>query len=179
MHVSMCIGLLVFYLILVNRFAWDVPPHPFLCIRVVEMHGQSSIEFEERGSEFWVMVRRWERSTLRRVCVTVLSRFSASTTLEAIILEKVLVAAGPNASVVSLNGDPHVLAEGFGSYLGSSYHAKLVEYPTFNLSLMKRGLQRTCASVFGSLSWRLQPYVACGHLPFLTATWFELECRRP
>ena len=114
-------------------------------------HRHLSIEFEERGSELWVLVRTWDRSTFRRVCVTVLSRFSAHTTLEATILAKIVVTAGPNTSVVSLHGGPHVLAEAFGSNLGSGYRAKLVEYPTFDLRLLKRCLQRPAASVFGSL----------------------------
>ena len=97
------------------------------------------------------MVRTWERSTFRRVCVAVPSRFSANTTLEATVLGKILDAAGPDTAVVSLHGDPHVLAEGFASYLESGYQAKLIEYPTFDLRLLKRCLQRTASSVFGSL----------------------------
>ena len=54
---------------------------------------------------------------------------------------KVLDAAGPDTAVVSLHGGPHVLAEAFASYLGSGYQAKLVEYPTFDLRLLKRCLQ--------------------------------------
>ena len=82
--------------------------HPRILSRVfgwVKAHGQYSIEFEERGSEIWVMVvRTWERSTFRRVFVAVLSRFSANTTLEATILAIILDAAGPDTSVVSLHG---------------------------------------------------------------------------
>ena len=114
-------------------------------------HGHLSIEFEERGSEIWVLVRTWESSTFRRVCVAVLSRFSANTTLEATFLAKIIDAAGPDTSVVSLHGGQHVLAEAFASYLGSGYRAKLVDYPLFDLQLLKRCLQRTAASVFGSL----------------------------
>ena len=119
-------------------------------------HGHLSIEFEERGSEIWVLVRSWERSTFRRVCVTVLSRFSANTALEATILAKIVDAAGPDTSVVSLHGGPHVLvlAEDSASYLGSGYRANIVEYPTFDLRLLKRCLQRTAASVF----WSLDPF---------------------
>ena len=97
------------------------------------------------------MVRTWERSTFRRVCIAVLSRFSANTTLEATVLGKILDAAGPDTSVVSLHGGPHVLAEAFASYLGSGYQAKLIEYSTFDLRLLKRCLQRTASSVYGSL----------------------------
>ena len=80
-----------------------------------------------------------------------LDRFSANTTLEATVLGKILDAAGPDAAVVSLHGGPHVLAEAFASYLGSGYQTKLIEYPTFDLRLMKRCLQRTASFVFGSL----------------------------
>ena len=117
----------------------------------VKSHERCSIEFEERGSEIWVRVRTWERSTFRRVCVAVLNRFGANTTMEATVLDKILDAAGPNIDVVLLHGGPHVLAKAFASYLGSGYHAKLIEYPTFDLRWLKRCLQRTASSVFGSL----------------------------
>ena len=134
--------------VLVDHLEWNVPPHS--CSRVWLGKG-CSIEFDERGSEMWVMVRTWERSTFRRVCVAVLNRFSANTTLEATVLGKILDTAGPDAAVVSLHGGPHVLAENFARYLGSGYQAKLVEYPTFDRRLLKRCLQRTASSVFGSL----------------------------
>ena len=50
-----------------------------------------------------------------------------------------------------MHGALHVLGEPFASNLGSGYRAKLVEYPTFDLRLLKRCLQRTASSVFGSL----------------------------
>ena len=62
-----------------------------------------------------------------------------------------LDAAGPDIAVVSLLAGPHVLAEAFASYLGSGYQAKLIEHPIFDLRLLKRCLQRTASSVFGSL----------------------------
>ena len=117
----------------------------------VKGHRRRSIEFEERGSEIWVIVRTWERSTFRRVCVAVLNRFSANTTLEATVLGNVLDAAGPNTAVVSLYRGTQVLAEAFASYLGSGYQAKLVDYLTFDLRLLKRCLQRTASSVLGSI----------------------------
>ena len=138
--------------VLVDHFERDVPSHLLLCLRLGKEHGQCSIEFEERGSEIWVLVRTWERSTFRPVCVAVLGRFSANTTLEAAtIVAKILDAAGPDTSVVSLHGGPHVLAGAFASYLGSGYGAKLVEYPTFDIRLLKRCLQPIAASVCGCL----------------------------
>ena len=147
----MFIGLLVLCFSHWCHLEWYVAPILARVFGWVKGQGKCSIEFEERGSEIWVMVRTWERSTFRRVCVAVLNRFSANTTLEATNLAKILDAAGPDTSVVSLHGYPRVLAEAFASYLGSGYHAKLVEYPTFDLWLLKRCLQRTASSVFGSL----------------------------
>ena len=63
--------------------------HPSILSRVfgwAKTHGHWSIQFEERSSEICVMVWTWERSTFRRVCVAVLSRFKTNTTLEATIL---------------------------------------------------------------------------------------------
>ena len=97
------------------------------------------------------MVRTWERSRFRRVCVAVLNRISANNTLEATVLGKILDAAGPDTAVVSLHGGPHVPSEAFASYLGNGYQAKLIENPTFHLRLLKCCLQRTASSVFGSL----------------------------
>ena len=74
-----------------------------------------------------------------------------STTLEATIFRKILQAAGLDVSVAPLHGGPHVLTEAFTTYLGRGYRAKLVEYPTFDLQLMKRSLQRTAVSVKRSL----------------------------
>ena len=81
----------------------------------------------------------------------VLNRFSANTSFEATVLGNFLDAADPDTAVVLLHGGPHVLAEAFARYLGSGYQAKLVEYPTFDLRLLKRCLQRTASSVFGNL----------------------------
>ena len=117
----------------------------------VKAQGHCSNEFEKRGSNIWVMKKTWESSTLRRACVAVLSRFSTNTTLEATVRVKILHAAGPDAYVLSLHGGPQVVAEASASCVGSGYRAKLVEYPTFDLWLLKRCLQRTAASLFGSL----------------------------
>ena len=127
-------------------------PHILARVLVwVKGRGRCSIEFEERGSDICVMVGTWERSKIRHVCVAVLSPFSANTILEATVLGKILDAAGSDTAVVSLHGGPHVLAEAFASYLGNGYQAELIEYPTFDLRLLKRCLQRTASSVFGSL----------------------------
>ena len=105
--------------VLVDHLERNVPRILARVFGWIKGHGKCSIEFEERGSEIWVMVRTWERSTIRRVCVSVLSRFSENRTLEATVLGKILDAAGPDTAVVSLHGGPRELAEAFASYLGS------------------------------------------------------------
>ena len=90
--------------VLVDHFERDVPHILSRVFGWVKAHGHCSIEFEERSSKIWVLVRTWDRSTFRRVCVAVLSRFSANTTLEATILAEILDAAGPDTFVVSLQG---------------------------------------------------------------------------
>ena len=44
-----------------------------------------------------------------------------------------------------------MLADTYSEYLGSGYSHKLVDYPTFDLLLLKRCLQKVSSSVFGSL----------------------------
>ena len=61
-----------------------------------------------------------------------LIRLSAKTTLEAMNLAKILDAAGPDASNLSLHGGSQVLAEAFASFFGSGYRAELVDCPTFD-----------------------------------------------
>ena len=137
--------------VFVDHSKWDVPPHSFSRVWLGEAHGHLSIEFGERGSEIWVLVRTWERSIFQHVCVAVLSRFNANTTLEATFLAKIVDAAGPDTSVVSLHGGAHVLAEAFAGYLGSGYRTNLLQYPIFDLRLFKRCIQRSAASLFWSL----------------------------
>ena len=44
-----------------------------------------------------------------------------------------------------------MVADTYKEYLGSGYSHKLVEYPTFDLRLLKRCLQKVSSSIFGSL----------------------------
>ena len=62
-----------------------------------------------------------------------------------------MAAVGGSASLVAVSGVSHVLADIYGEYLGSGYSRKLVEYPLFDLRLLKRCQQKISAAVFGSL----------------------------
>ena len=48
-------------------------------------------------------------------------------------------------------GGSHILAETNVEYLGNGYKERLVEYPVFDLRLLKRSLQKVASSAFGCL----------------------------
>ena len=127
---------------------------PRIFSRVVgwaKAHHFYSLEFEERGESFWAFVRTWEKGTFRRVVVRVADRFAVDGTHELSVLGSVVSAVGGSASLVALSGRSHVLGDTYREYVGSGYSHKLVEYPIFNLRLLKRCLQKVSSSVFGSL----------------------------
>ena len=96
-------------------------------------------------------MRTWEKGTFIRVAVTVTDRFAVDATHEVSVLGSVVAAVGGSASLVAVSGRSHVLADIYGEYLGSGYSHKVVEYPVFELRLLKRFLQKVSSSVFGSL----------------------------
>ena len=110
-----------------------------------------SLEFEERGKSLWAFMRTWENGTLRRVAVNVADRIAVVATHEVAVLGSVVAAVGGSTSLVALCGGSHVLADTYKEYLGSGYSHKLVEFPIFDLRLLKRCLQKVSSSVFGSL----------------------------
>ena len=96
-------------------------------------------------------MRMWEKGTFRRVAVSVADRFAVDATHELSVLGSVMSAVGGAASLVALSGGSHVLGDTYGEFLGSGYTHKLVEYPIFDLRLLKRCLQKVSSSVLGSL----------------------------
>ena len=78
-------------------------------------------------------------------------RFSGDATHNLSVLGSTVPAVGGSASLIAVSGGSRVLAETYGEYLGSGYSHKLVEYPVFDLLLLKRFLQKVSSSVFGSL----------------------------
>ena len=114
-------------------------------------HHFYSLEFEERGESLWVFMRTWVRVTFRGVAVTVTDRFAIDATHEIVVHGSVVAAVGGSASLVAVSGGSHVLADTYDDYMGSGYTHKLVEYPIFDLRLLKRCLQKVSSSVFGSL----------------------------
>ena len=99
----------------------------------------------------WALMRTWEKDTFRRVAVAVTDRFAVDATQELSVLGSVVAAVVGSASLLAVSGGSHLLADTYGEYLGSGYNHKLVEYPVFDLRLMKLCLQKVSFSVFGSL----------------------------
>ena len=124
---------------------------PRILICWAKAHPFYSLEFEERGVALWALMRTWEKDTFRWVAVAVKDPFSIDATHELLMLGSVVAAGGRSASLVTVSGGSHVLADTCGEYLGSGYSRKLVEYQVFDLRLLKRCLQKMSSSVFRSL----------------------------
>ena len=112
--------------------------HVVVCAKA---HRFNSLEFEERGVVLWAFMHTWE-DTFRWVAVAVTDLFSGDATHELSVLGSVVAAVGGSASLFALFGGSHVLADTYGKYLGSGYSRKLVEYPLFDLRLLKRCQQK-------------------------------------
>ena len=135
---------------------------PRIMSRVVgwaKAHHFYSLEFEERGVSLWAIMRTWEKDTFRQVAVTVTDRFAVDATQELSVLGSVVAALGGSASLVAVSDGSHVLVDTYGEYLGSGYSYKLVEYPVFDLRLMKRCLQKVSSYVFEPLDCPSLPVI--------------------
>ena len=117
----------------------------------VKTHKQFGLEFEDRGSRTWVFVRTLWRDSFYRVIVGVIDRYLSDPTSELVIPGQVLCAFGSGASLVSASGGSHTLVECYKEYLGSGCMRGVLDYPTFDVRLFKRCLQKTASSVFGTL----------------------------
>ena len=111
-------------------------------------HHLYSLEFEEPSTTLWAFKRTWEKDIFRQVAVTVSDRFSSDGTHDVSLLGSVLAAVGGSASLVAVSGGSHLVSSTYGEYLGSGYNHKLVEYPIFDLRLLKRCLQKVSSIFF-------------------------------
>ena len=76
-------------------------------------------------------------------------RYHGDAGSEVVILGQVLCAIGGRASLVSVSGGSHTLVESYRECLGSGC---VLDYPTFDVRLLKRCLQKTASVVFGTLN---------------------------
>ena len=109
------------------------------------------MEFEEEGDKLRVFPRTWDIDIFRRVCWATLDRYTSDPHQEISTLGQIVDALGPDVSVVSISCGSAIVMEAFSEYLGSGCRQKLIDYPSFDLRLSKRYLQRTASSVFGNL----------------------------
>ena len=126
---------------------------PRILYRVVEWvkaHKQFGLEFEERGSRTWVFVRTWRKDGFYHVAVGVINRHHGDASNELVIFGQVLSAFGSGASLVSISGGLNTLVECYKEYFGSGYMRRLLENPTFDTKWLKRCLQKTASTVFGT-----------------------------
>ena len=127
---------------------------PRMLTRVVDWvraDRQFGVEFATHDSATWVYIRKWKAGEFLRVAVAIIDRYYGDANSELAILGKILSAVGSGASLVSLSGGSHTLLECYKEYLGSGYTKTLVDYPIFDLRLLKRCLQKTASVVFGTL----------------------------
>ena len=80
----------------------------------------------------------------------VVDRYHGDANSELVILGQVLCAICSGASLVSISGGSHTLVECYKEYLGSGCMRGVLDYPTFDVRLLKRCLQKTASTVFGT-----------------------------
>ena len=117
----------------------------------VKAHKQFGLEFQDCGSRTWVFVRTWRRDSFYRVAVGVIDRYLGDANSELVNLGQVLCAIGSGASLVSISGGSHTLVESYREYLRSGCMRGVLDCPTFDVRLLKRCLQKTASTVFGTL----------------------------
>ena len=117
----------------------------------VRAHRQFSVEFSIHGSATWVYIRTWNAGEFVREAEAIIDRYYGDANSEVAILGIILSAVGGGASLVCLCGGSNTLVDCYTKYLGSGYTMTLVDYPIFDVRLLKRCLQKTASLVFGTL----------------------------
>ena len=93
----------------------------------------------------------WRRDSFYRVAVGVIDRYHGDASSKLVILGQVLCAIGSGASLVSISGGSHTLVECYREYLRSGCMRGVLDYATFDVRLLKRCLQKTASTAFGTL----------------------------
>ena len=114
-------------------------------------HQQFGMEFSTNGSSTWVYIKTWKAGDFVRVAVATIDQYYGDANSKLAILGKILSVVGSGASLVSLSGGSHTLVDCYGEYLRSGFTKALVNYPIFDVGLLKRCLQKTASVVFGTL----------------------------
>ena len=122
----------------------------------VRAHRQFGVKFSTHGSATWVYIRTWKAGEFLRVAVAIIDHYYGDANSELAVLRRILSAVGCGASLVSLSGGSHTLVDCYREYLGSGYTKTFVDYPIFDVQVLKRCLQKTASVVFGTLD--LDPF---------------------
>ena len=109
-----------------------------------------NLEGEKRVLPIWDFVWTWNGDTIRQIAVSVLERFTMDASRELSMLESKIAAKCDSSSVLATFGGLHALAETYVDFLGKGNRQKLIDYPNFDLRLLKRCLRKVLSSVFGS-----------------------------
>ena len=110
------------------------------------------MEFVTHASSTWVFIKTWKSGEIVRVAVDNIDRYYDEPNNELESLGKILSAIGSGASLISISGGSHTLVDYPEECLGSGYTKTLVDYPIFDVQLLKRCLQKTASVVFGTLN---------------------------
>ena len=81
----------------------------------------------------------------------VVDRYCGDASSKLIIFGQILCPIGSQTILVSIFGWSNTLVEGYKEYLGSRDSRRLLDYPTFDIKLLKRYIQKTAFTVFGTL----------------------------
>ena len=114
----------------------------------VKTHKQFGFELEDRASHSWVFLRTLRKDSVYRVAVGVIDRYNGDASSKLVIVGQILCAIGSVASLMPISGGSQTLVECYKEYLGSGYMRGLLDYPTFDVRLLKRFLQKTASTVF-------------------------------
>ena len=116
----------------------------------VRAHWHFGVKFATHGSATWLYIKTWKSSEFIRVAIAIIDRFYSDANSKLTIVGKIVSAIGSGASLISLSGGSHTLVDCYKEYLGIGYTKTLVDYPIFDVRLLKRCLQETASVVFGT-----------------------------
>ena len=117
----------------------------------MKAHKQFDLKFEERASHTWLFLKTWRKDDFYRVAVGVTDHFYGDASSKLVIFGIVLCAIGSGASLVTISLGSNTLVECYKEHLGSRYMQGLLDYPTFDVRLLKRCLEKNASTVFGTL----------------------------
>ena len=96
-------------------------------------------------------MKTWNQDCCRRVLVGVFNRYAGVCSSELTLLGRLLSSVGSEVSLVSLCGGSETAVEVYEEYLGTGKTRSLIEYPQFILQTLRRCVQKSGSSAFGSM----------------------------